>query len=113
MKIKKNSFFEKHSPTCENSPSNPKNKILEESTLLSQEVKQSDKEIPLIRPCWMDRSEVWTHYLKPLLISECCDNGWMSFVEWKQRQSRWILMDRRDGWNETKWNIIWQTNKNP
>jgi hypothetical protein len=58
MKIKKNSFFEKHSPTCENSPSNPKNKILEESTLLSQEVKQSDKEIPLIRPCWMDRSEV-------------------------------------------------------
>jgi hypothetical protein len=54
MKITIFSFFEKHSPTCENSPSHPKNKILEESTLLSQEVKQTDKEIPSIRPCWID-----------------------------------------------------------
>jgi hypothetical protein len=58
MKITIFSFVEKHSPTCENSASHPKNKILEESTLLSQEVKQTDNEIPLIRPCWMDRSEV-------------------------------------------------------
>jgi hypothetical protein len=36
----------------------PKKKTLEESTLLSQEVKQTDKELPLTRPCWMDRSEV-------------------------------------------------------
>jgi len=36
----------------------PKKKTLEESTLLSQEVKQNDKELPLTRPCWMDRSEV-------------------------------------------------------
>jgi len=58
MKITIFSFLEKHSPTCENSPSNPKNKILEESTLLSQEVKQTDKEIPSTGPCWMDLSEV-------------------------------------------------------
>jgi hypothetical protein len=58
MKMTIFSFFEKHSPTCENSPSHPKNKILEESTLRSQEVKQTDKEIPSTRPCWIDRSEV-------------------------------------------------------
>jgi hypothetical protein len=58
MKITIFSFFEKHSPTCENSPSHPKNKILEKSTLRSQEVKQTDKEIPSTRPCWIDGSEV-------------------------------------------------------
>jgi hypothetical protein len=36
----------------------PRNKILEESTLLSEEVKQTDKEIPSTRPCWMDWPEV-------------------------------------------------------
>jgi hypothetical protein len=75
----------------------PKKKTLEESTFLSQEVKQTDIELPLMRSCWMDQSEVWTHCLKPLLISECCYYGWMSFVEWNQRQSRWILMDQCDG----------------
>jgi len=48
MKITIFSFFEKHSPTCEeDSPSHPKNKILEESTLLSQEVKQTDQRNPI------------------------------------------------------------------
>jgi hypothetical protein len=47
MKITIFSFFEKHSPTCENSPSHPKNKILEESILLSQEVKQTDQRNPI------------------------------------------------------------------
>jgi hypothetical protein len=51
MEITIFSLFEKHSPTCENSPSHPKNKILEESTLLSEEVKQTDIEIPSTRPC--------------------------------------------------------------
>jgi len=50
------SFFEKHANLAKIRP--PKKKTLEESTLLSQEVKQTDKELPLTRPCSMDRSEV-------------------------------------------------------
>jgi hypothetical protein len=80
LKITVLSFFEKHLPTLRRFAP-PKKKTLEESTLVSQEVKQNHKELPLTRPCWMDRFEVGTNCLKPLLISECSDFGWMSFVE--------------------------------
>jgi hypothetical protein len=48
LKITIFSFFEKHLPTCEiPQPPPPKTKTLHESTLLSQEVKRTDKENPI------------------------------------------------------------------
>jgi hypothetical protein len=52
--------------------------------LRSQEVKQTDKEIPSTRPCWIDGSEVWTHYLKPL-VNAVIMGGWVLLSESKDK----------------------------